>query len=223
MEHRSEREALLDELLEQRIRINTHSSIRIEAEDRVLYVDPFELKEAPHDADLVFFTHDHFDHLSPEDAAKVSGPETVFVAPASAAPAAERQAAGRRVIAVEPGQTGEAEGVVFETVPAYNPGKPFHPREKGWVGYILELQGLRVYVAGDTDATPEAAAVRCDVALLPIGGKYTMDAAEAAALVNKMRPAAVIPTHFGTVAGSPKDFKRFAALVDPSIRVCRKI
>ena len=223
MEHESERRAVLDEILERRITINTHSSVRIDTGEKVLYVDPFELREAVHDADLIFFTHDHFDHLSPKDAALASGPETVFVAPASAAAAAREQAAGRRVVTVEPGASAEAAGVRFEAVPAYNPGKPFHPRERGWVGYVLNVLGVRIYVAGDTDATPEAAAVRCDVALLPIGGKYTMDPAQAAGLANEIRPAAVIPTHYGSVVGRPEDFERFAALTDPAIRVCRKI
>jgi L-ascorbate metabolism protein UlaG (beta-lactamase superfamily) len=91
------------------------------------------------------------------------------------------------------------------------------------VGYVLEAESLRFYVAGDTDATPEAAAVRCDVALLPIGGTYTMDPAEAAALANRIRPQVVIPIHYGSVAGSPEDFARFAAAVDPAIRVVRVI
>lgn len=223
MEHESERRAVLDEILERRITINTHSSVRIDTGEKVLYVDPFELREAVHDADLIFFTHDHFDHLSPKDAALASGPETVFVAPASAAAAAREQAAGRRVVTVEPGASAEAAGVRFEAVPAYNPGKPFHPRERGWVGYVLNVLGVRIYVAGDTDATPEAAAVRCDVALLPIGGKYTMDAPEAAALANRLRPRVVIPIHYGSVAGSPADFERFAAAVDPELRVLKLV
>ena len=107
--------------------------------------------------------------------------------------------------------------------PASTPAKPFHPKDRGWVGYLLELEGLRLYVAGDTDATPEAAAVRCDLALLPIGGKYTMDAAEAAALANRIRPRAAVPFHYGSVAGSPADFERFAAAVDPEIRVVKLV
>ena len=205
------------------IQINAHSSIRIEAGELVLYVDPFQLKQAPQDADLVFFTHDHFDHLSPPDVERVSKPETVFVAPASAEAAAGAAAAGRPLVLVEPGGAYSASGLAFEAVPAYNPAKPFHPKQRRWVGYLLQAGGLRIYVAGDTDATGEAAALRCDVALLPIGGKYTMDPPQAAGLANAIRPAVVIPTHFGAVAGSAEDGERFAALVDPAIRVIRKI
>lgn len=206
-----------------RIRVNTHSSVRIQTGERVLYVDPFRLEEAPHDGDLIFFTHDHFDHLSPEDVEKVSKPGSVFVAPAAAKKAAAAVAAGRKLTLVEPGERGELLDVPFEAVAAYNPAKPFHPKANGWVGYVLTVEGCRIYIAGDTDRTPEAEAVRCDVALLPIGGKYTMDPEQAAGLAKVLKPRAVIPFHYGTVAGSPKDFERFAALVDPAIRVCRKV
>ena len=101
--------------------------------------------------------------------------------------------------------------------------KRFHPKEEGWVGYVLTLEGCRVYIAGDTDATPEAAAVRCDAALLPIGGKYTMDARDAADLANRMKPGLVIPIHYGSVAGSPKDYERFVKVLDRKIQVRRLI
>ncbi len=209
--------------LQELIRVNAHSSVRVELGGKVLYVDPFSLSDAPHGADLIFFTHDHFDHFSPEDVARVDKPDTAFVFPASMAEKAAAVVGGRRALAVKPGERGELDGVAFEAVPAYNPGKRFHPKANGWVGYVLEAEGLRIYVAGDTDATPEAAAVRCDAALLPIGGTYTMDAAEAAALVNQMRPGLVIPIHYGSVVGSPADFARFAAAADPGIRVVRLI
>ena len=201
------------------ITVNAHSSVRIETEGKVLYIDPFRLTESPRDADVIFFTHSHFDHFSPEDVAKVCKAETVFVLPETMAAEAAQTTEGHELVAVAPAVRKSAAGVAFETVPAYNPGKPFHPREKGWVGYVLCLEGLRVYIAGDTDATEEAAAVRCDIAMLPIGGKYTMDASEAAALANRIHPQAVIPIHYGSVTGCPKDFKRFASKVDPSVVV----
>lgn len=209
--------------IQELIRVNAHSSVRVELGGKVLYVDPFSLREEPHDADLIFLTHEHYDHFSPEDIARVDKPDTVFILPASMADKAAPVVGPRQVLSVEPGQQGEIGGVRFEAVPAYNLHKPFHPRSKGWVGYVLEAEGLRIYVAGDTDATPEAAAVRCDAALLPIGGTYTMNPQKAAALVNEMRPGLVIPTHYGSVVGSPKDFSRFAAEVAEGIRVVRVI
>lgn len=203
--------------------VNAHSSVRLELDGRVLYLDPFRLQTAPRDADLIFLTHEHFDHFSPEDIARVSRPDTVFVLPESCRESTAAVIGARPAVFVRPGQTGQAAGIEFEAVPAYNPAKPFHPREKGWVGYLLRLRGLRLYLAGDSDATPEAAAVRCEIALLPIGGKYTMDASEAAALANTIRPQVVVPIHYGSVAGSPADFDRFAAAMDPEIRVLKLV
>ena len=207
----------------QGIRVNAHSSVRIETQGKILYVDPFRLETEPHDADLIFATHDHFDHFSPEDIARVSRADTVFVLPESCRESCAPTLGGRPAVYVRPGEAGQAAGIAFETVPAYNPGKPFHPRAKAWVGYVLRLEGVRVYIAGDTDATPEAAAVRCEIALLPIGGKYTMDASEAAALANRIRPQLVIPIHYGSVAGSPADFERFAASLDREIRLVKLV
>lgn len=211
------------EVFLERIQVNTHSSVRIETEGIVLYVDPFRLREEPHDADLIFLTHEHFDHFSPEDIARVIKDSAVFVLPTSIAETTASVTQGHPVVTVTPGQSAQAAGIPFETVRAYNPGKSFHPRERDWVGYVLTVEGLRIYVAGDTDATREAAGVRCDVALLPIGGKYTMDPDEAAALANRIRPAVVVPIHYGSVAGTAEDFQRFAARVDPGIRVVKKV
>ena len=205
------------------IRVNTHSSIRIQAPDKVVYIDPFRLPDAPHDADLVFVTHDHYDHYSPEDLEKVCKPGTAFVMAESTAKLAAGPFGSHAVTAVRPGDSGVFGDLRWEAVPAYNPNKPFHPKQNAWVGYVLTVGGLRVYIAGDTDATDEAAAVRCDVALLPIGGKYTADAKEAAALAEALRPQAVIPIHYGSVTGSPRDYDRFAKAVSGKLRVCKKI
>ena len=122
------------------------------------------------------------------------------------------------VLTVVPDEKYEAAGISFETTPAYNRLKPFHPKKNRWVGYIVILNGARIWIAGDTDATPEAASVRCDVAMVPVGGTYTMTAPEAAALVNRIRPAAAVPTHYGTIVGKQEDGARFLSLLDPDIR-----
>lgn len=210
----------LDQLLSC-IHVNTHSSVRIAAEGRVIYVDPFRLNGEPHDADLIFLTHDHFDHYSREDVCKVMRPETAFVLPSSTAKAAQEVISGHRTVVAEPGRSYALEGLCFETVAAYNPHKPFHPRANGWVGYVLTVLGRRVYIAGDTDDTPEAAAVVCDVAMLPIGGKYTMDARQAAALALRMRPQAVIPIHYGSVVGTEEAFHHFLEAVGGQLQVVK--
>ena len=208
------------------ITINTHSSIRLETSlGTVIYVDPFRFETAPHDADMILITHTHYDHFSPEDIAKVRRPDTVFVMPAY-----------NMMDFIEAGFTDEdavflvpyehampLPGIEIETVAAYNVTKKFHPEDEAWMGYVVEIDGRRVYIAGDTDDLPENREIECDIALVPVGGTFTMDAREAAAFVNALKPAVAIPEHYGTVAGSPKDGETFARLVDPSIQVDLKL
>lgn len=208
------------------ITINTHSSIRLESEQgTVIYVDPYGFETEPHDADLILVTHTHFDHFSPEDIARVRTPHTVFVLPATAM--GEFIKAGfvsEDAAFLAPNEHAmPLPGVEVETVPAYNASKRFHPQENGWLGYVVSIDGTRVYVAGDTDDLPENREIACDVALVPAGGTYTMDAREAAAFVNALRPTVAIPEHYGTVAGSADDGKTFASLVDEGIEVVLKL
>lgn len=199
------------------IRVLTHSSIKITGESTV-YVDPFRIEDAADDADIILITHDHFDHFSPEDIAKVMKSDTVLVVPQKMQKKAAEISCGE-LITVEPGEKKQLGSIAIETIPAYNPLKPFHPKGQGWVGYVIETGGVRIYVAGDTDITKENKEVVCDVALVPIGGTYTMDAKKAAELVNTIRPEIAIPTHYGSVAGSKSDEEVFRANVDPSVLV----
>ncbi|MCR8907048.1 MBL fold metallo-hydrolase [Thermophilibacter sp. ET337] len=212
------------------VRVYTQSAIRIEgARGTVAYLDPFSLTdaEAAHDADYVLITHAHYDHLSPEDYARVAGEKTVVVAPASMA----SEVAGLGAAAthlMRAGEKLELPGLTVEAVPAYNvePERlAMHPQANGWLGYVLALDGepTRYYVSGDTDQNVDNEVVRCDVALVPIGGTYTCDPRQAATLVNALRPAVVVPTHYGSIVGTYADFDAFAAAVDPAIAVVRKL
>ena len=196
------------------IHVFGQNCIRIKAAAGVVYTDPFRMTEEPHDADFVLITHDHYDHFSPEDLAKVCKKSTVLVVPERMAEKAQ-EVSGLvgKTVTVRYGSAYSVDGLNFETVRSYNIGKMFHPKDAEWVGYIIEADAGRVYVAGDSDATEEAKAVRCDVALIPIGGKYTMDAAEGAELVNLIRPKLAIPVHFF----DPEVLKKFVSLVDPEI------
>ncbi len=113
----------------------------------------------------------------------------------------------------------ELKGQMVKAIPAYNKLKPFHPKSKNWMGYLLTMDDVTYYVAGDTDITTENRAVKCDVALVPVGGKFTMDYKDAAKLVNEIRPQLAVPTHYGRVAGSSDDGRHFAELVDEKIEV----
>ena len=202
------------------IRVLTHSCIRIEGGEGVAYVDPYQVKGAPRDADYVFATHDHYDHFSPEDIEKVAGENAVLIVPEKMKAKAEKETAGKyRIFPVKPAASYEIGALAFETVPAYNRLKPFHPKAASWVGYVIVMDGKRIYIAGDTDAIGEAKQVSCDVALVPVGGTYTMNAAQAAELINASRPETAIPTHYGSVVGGKEDAEAFRDKVDEGIQV----
>jgi L-ascorbate metabolism protein UlaG (beta-lactamase superfamily) len=189
-----------------------HASFRIR-DGLVIYIDPWQLEGGP-PADVILVTHGHRDHLSPEDIAKIAGPDTVYVCSASCS----AEVTGT-VHAVNPGDVVELGGAHIEVVPAYNTNKPNHPKEAGHVGYIIDIGGRRIYHAGDTDVIPEMDSIRCDVALLPMGGTYTMDAAEAAQAVARINPRVAIPMHWGRIVGKPGDVQRFRDMVPASVEV----
>ena len=202
------------------IDVLVHSSIRIRTESGSIYIDPFHMDEETHDAAFILITHDHYDHFSPEDIRKAAREDTVMVVPENmkkkAGEAADLVA---ETVTVSPGHSYTVKGLSLETIPAYNVLKPFHPKSAGWVGYILNLDGKRIYIAGDTDITDENKKVSCDIALVPVGGTYTMDAKKAAKLVNLIRPEIAVPMHYGDIVGDPKDAEIFKKNVDPAIKV----
>ena len=203
------------------ITVNIQSSIRISGSKTVCF-DPWKLSES-YPADAVFITHDHFDHFSPEDIKKTAGEKTLIVFPACMSEKInEMSLPTARLLPVVPGKAYSDGDISFLTVAAYNPNKPFHPKDAGYCGYCVKLDGDDVFVTGDTDATPENEAVSCDILLIPIGGKYTMDVPQAAELTCRIKPKLVIPTHYGEVVGSADDGKAFEDAVlkkDPEIKV----
>ena len=206
------------------IEVFTQNSIRITTKSgKKIYIDPLHIKEESHDADYIFITHDHYDHFSLEDINKVLQMETIFVVPEKLDYKLRKNTYAGRNFVVAPSMHYENEDFTFDTVPAYNIMKPFHPKSSGWVGYNLNIDGVAIYVAGDTDATNEAKSVKCDVALVPIGGTYTMDATAAAKLVNEIKPKVAIPVHYGSIVGKPSDGDSFASLVNDEIKVEFKI
>ncbi len=182
-----------------------HSSVRIEDGGRQIYFDPWKLPDGLPKADVVFLSHAHYDHYSPQDIAKIGTPKTVYVATKDVAASLKGE-----IRIVGPGEVHEVAGLRVETIAAYNLGKQFHPKQNNWVGYCVTLTtGQRIYHAGDTDATPEMRKIVCDIALLPCGGNYTMSAREAAAAANVFKPGAVIPIHWGDIVGSKEDAEEF--------------
>ena len=206
------------------IEVFTQSSIRIKSSTSIIYADPFQIKNDPHDADYVLITHDHYNHFSIEDIRKVIKESTILIVPAKMeddAKELEREVAS--IITVSPGIYKEIKGLELETIPAYNTIKPFHPKRAEWVGYIIRIDNKRIYISGDTGATKEARQVKCDIALVPIGGTFTMDPKRAAELINTIRPEYAIPTHYGCSVGKKEYGQIFATLVMSPIKVVEKI
>ena len=200
------------------IEVLYHSSIRI-SNNKVIYIDPFKIDKNYNDADIVFITHDHFDHYSEEDIDKVINENTTIIIPKELLTKILRKGINKNaVITVESNKEYMVQGIKFETIPAYNTNKTFHPKENDWVGYIITLDGIRYYIAGDTDITEENRKVKCDVAFVPVGGTYTMDFKEAAQLINEIQPKIAIPIHYGSVVGTKQDATDFIKLLHPSIK-----
>ncbi len=192
-----------------------HASFRITFNDKVIYIDPWEIKN-PKPADIIFVTHSHFDHFSPQDIEKISKKGTCIVGPEDIG---NKIPADCEYISVKPGEENEVLGIKFQTVPAYNINKQFHPRSNNWVGYIIYLGDSKIYHPGDTDLIPEMEGLKPDIALLPIGGTYTMNAEEASQAARIMKAAKVIPMHYGKIVGSDRDLKIFKSNLPSEIEL----
>ena len=200
------------------IEVLYHSSIRINKE-KTIYIDPFKIDKNYNDADIIFITHGHYDHYSEEDIDKVINENTTIIIPEELLTKLLRKGIDKNaVITVESNKEYMVQGIKFETIPAYNTNKTFHPKENDWVGYIITLDGIRYYIAGDTDITEENRKVKCDVAFVPVGGTYTMDFKEAAQLINEIQPKIAVPIHYGSVVGTKQDATDFIKLLHSSIK-----
>lgn len=192
------------------------STIRIEG-NLIIYFDPYQYPEEPHDADVIFITHSHFDHFSSADISKVGNADTVIVAPESMAQNAASLDMGA-VKLVMPGTQYSVKGLSFETTFAYNNGSfARHPKGNNWVGYIVPMNDKRYYIAGDTSFVPEMESIAADVVFLPVGGGSSMDAEAAAAAAAAIMPAVAVPIHYGVTAGSVDDAEHFVEILAPGI------
>lgn len=200
------------------IQVLTHSSIKI-SKSKTIYVDPFNIEKNYNDADIIFITHSHYDHYSEKDIEKVRKENTFFVVPEDVKiELLHKGISNNKIESVKPNQTGEILGIKFEAIPAYNVNKKFHPKENNWVGYIIEIDGVRYYIAGDTDINEDNLKVKCDVCFVPVGGTYTMDYKEAAQFVNQIKPKIAVPIHYGSIVGTMQDAEQFISLLDENIK-----
>lgn len=180
-----------------------HDTFRIDGE-KVIYTDPFKVTKG-RAADIILITHEHYDHCSPEDIKKLMGPDTVIVA----TPDCNEKLSGD-VRMVKPGDRISVGGIEIEAVPSYNTNKQFHTKERNWVGYIFTVNGVKIYLAGDTDHIPEMKNFDADIALLPVSGTYVMTAEEAVEAALDIRPEIAVPMHYNSIVGTEDDARKFA-------------
>ena len=200
------------------IQVLTHSSIKI-SKNKIIYIDPSNIERNYNDADIIFITHSHYDHYSEKDIEKVRKENTFFVVPEDVKiELLHKGISNNKIESVKPNQTGEILGIKFEAISAYNVNKKFHPKENNWLGYIIEIDGTRYYIAGDTDINEDNLKVKCDVCFVPVGGTYTMDYKEAAQFVNQIKPKIAVPIHYGSIVGTMQDAEQFISLLDENIK-----
>lgn len=200
-----------------------HASFRIIADRGTIYIDPWKVSTGPK-ADLILVTHSHHDHMCMDDIVRLSGPDTRVVGPADVASKIKRSYELRPRMYLEFPVKGRAGPIKVEGYNAYNPKKRFHPMENGWLGLVVDLGGYRIYHSGDTDVIPEMEGIKdIDVALLPVGGTYTMTAKEAVEAVKVIRPKKAIPMHWGDIVGGRADAELFKKLCPCDVEILEQV
>lgn len=196
-----------------------HNAIKFSKNNKVIYVDPYKIKDNYNDADIIFITHNHYDHFSREDILKVKKDSTKIVITEDLySDTLELGFKDLDIMKVIPNNNYSFADINFYTISSYNTNKEFHPKENNWVGYKFLFDNYTYYVVGDSDITEESKLVKCDVLFIPIGGVYTTDYKEAAELTNIINPKVVVPVHYGVIVGEKEYASMFKKLVNSSIK-----
>jgi len=184
---------------------------------KIIYIDPYNIKDTDEKADFILITHSHYDHCSFADMEKIVKAGTRILVPADCQSKITRFKVGIRIEIVEAGNELDFPEVKINVFPAYNVDKHFHPKDEGWLGYLIKMNNVIIYHAGDTDIIPEMQKLTGHsgkefVALLPVGGRFTMNAEEAAEAAKLIKPSIAIPMHYGSIVGADDDAEEFVRL-----------
>ncbi len=177
-----------------------HASFLLTLNGKNVYIDPFNVRDTKEHADVILITHPHFDHLSAVDIKLIAGQKTRIFVPKDSV---DKVPVGD-IVGVEPNKHYSFNGVDFDTVPAYNIVENrihYHPKENGWVGYVLDINGTKVYHAGDTDLIKEMGKIVTGLALLPMGGTYVMDVDEVISASKSIKAEKIAPMHYRALLG----------------------
>ena len=193
------------------------SSIKI-VKDKIIYFDPYKMDKEFHDADIIFITHDHYDHFDINSIKKVMSDKTYIVIPETLSNSVSEIFDSEKIKVVLPLNDYVVDDISFSTIPSYNINKQFHPKSNNWLGYLVNIDNKTYYIMGDTDDIPEARNVSCDVLFIPIGGTYTMDYKEAVNFTNYIKPKIAVPIHYAEVVGTFDDAMSFINNLDKNIK-----
>lgn len=200
------------------ITLNYHASIKIKKEGKVIYFDPFKIDNVSNDADYIFITHSHYDHYSEADIKKVMKDDTKFIITSDLKNKVINLGVSKEnVTVVYPNENYTIDEIKFDTIPSYNTNKTYHKKSYNWVGYNVNVGGVKYYVVGDSDVTDEFKSVKCDVIFVPVGGTYTMTDIEAVEAINEMKPKYAVPIHYGE-AGSKENAENFVKKINQNIK-----
>ena len=189
-----------------------HSGFLLRHSGKNIYIDPFMLPATDTKADLIIVTHGHYDHWNQDDIGKIYKPTTEIIC-SKLCDGSERF---KNLTVMSPGESKEVMGLKISTTRAYNTATErlaFHPKGNDWLGYVIEVDGRRIYHAGDTDFIPEMKSIQCDIALLPVSGTYVMTVEEAVEAAKAIKPKIAVPMHYAAIVGSDADAKQFKSLV----------
>lgn len=197
------------------INLTGNTGVLIEAEGKIIYIDPYHLVKTDKKADVILITHPHYDHCSIQDIEAIVKKGTSVIVPPDCQSKITKLKQEVDMQIIEIGDEIEIKGIKIQALPAYNENKPFHPKSERWHGYILKIGEVQIYHAGDTDLIPDMkklSGYHNLIALLPVSGKFTMSVEQAVEAAAIIKPKIAVPMHYGSVAGSIEDADKFVEL-----------